>query len=104
MAPRSSDLRLAGELLDLDDHELRRLERAEPDDHVDDSQIDVALRRSLGIALDEIGFPGRAPEERPFAIQVVHEGPDVEPELGPERLVVGLEYRPLGAAVQAFLD
>ena len=42
--------------------------------------------------------------ERALAEQVVHERADVEPDLRPQRLVVGLEHDPLGAAVEALLE
>src|ERR1044071_6746673 len=40
-------LNLAGDLLDLDDHELGGLERREADDDVDDAEIAVVLGRGL---------------------------------------------------------
>ena len=42
--------------------------------------------------------------ERALAEQVLHEGADVEPDLRPQRLVVGLEHHPLRAAVEALLE
>ena len=34
----------------------------------------------------------------------MHEGADIEPDLRPQRLVVGFEHDPLGAAIETFLD
>ena len=42
---------LAGDLLDLDDDELGRLERREADQDVDDAEVDVVLRGRLPVAL-----------------------------------------------------
>src|SRR5579864_1557444 len=50
---------LAGHLLDLDDDELRRLQRSEADDDVDDSQVDVILRGGFVITLYEVGVGWR---------------------------------------------
>src|SRR3954453_23873104 len=50
----SSDLNLSGLLLNLDEDELGRLERGEPDQDVHDPAIDVVLRGGLGIAPDVI--------------------------------------------------
>ena len=61
-------------------------------------------RGGLAVALDEVGVARRLPLEGALPEQVVHEGADVEADLRPERLVVGLEHHPLQAAVQALLD
>ena len=42
--------------------------------------------------------------EGALAEEVVHKGADVQADLRPERLVVGLKDHPLGAAVEALLD
>jgi hypothetical protein len=41
-------------LLDLDDDELSRLDRCEPDDDVHDAVVDVVLRRRVLAAPDEV--------------------------------------------------
>ena len=56
------------------------------------------------VALHEVGLARRRALERALAEQVVHERADVEPDLRPQRLVVGLEHHPLRAAVEALLD
>ena len=94
----------AGELLQPDDDELGRLQRREPDDDVDDAEVDVVLRRRLGVALDEVRLARRRALEGALAEQVVHERADVEPDLRPERLVVRLEHHPLRPAEQALLE
>ena len=58
----------------------------------------------LLVALDEVRLARGRALERALAEQVVHERADVQPDLRPERLVVGLEDHPLQPAVQAFLD
>src|SRR5262249_52092567 len=42
--------------------------------------------------------------ERAAAEEVMHERADVEADLGPERLVVGLEHHPLERLAEALLD
>src|SRR5262249_19522303 len=102
--PIPLDLDLAGDLLELDDHELGRLEWSEADDDVDDAEIDVVLRGGLLVTLHEVRVSWRAPLERPLAEEIVHEGAHVEPDLSPERLIVRLEDHPLCSPEQAFLD
>src|SRR3954471_4490139 len=100
----SSDLRGGAELLDVDQHELRRLERCETDEDVHDSPVDVVLRVVLRVALDEVRLLGSTALEHALPPQGVHERTHVEPDGGPQRLVVGLEDHPLGAPVEALLD
>src|SRR5262252_3669541 len=95
---------LGGDLLDLDDDELRRLERSEADQNVDDPVVDVGLRRGLAAALDEVRILRRRALERALLEQRLHERADVQADLRPQRLVVRLEYHPLRAAEQALLD
>src|SRR5215210_6881094 len=97
-------LDLAGHLLDLDDHELGRFEGRETDDDVDDAPIDVVLGRGLLVALDEVGLLGRTALEGALAEEVLHEGPNVQADLRPQRLVVWFEDNPLGSTVEAFFD
>src|SRR5262249_42245151 len=52
--PRDLCLDLSGLLLERDDYELGRLQRCKPDDHVDDAEVDVVLRRCFGIHFDEV--------------------------------------------------
>src|SRR4026208_1220783 len=92
---RSLRLHLSGKLLDLDDDELRRFEGCEPDENVDDAEVDVVLRGRLGVALHEVRFARAAPLKCALADQVLHECADREANLPPERLVVGLEDDPL---------
>src|SRR5262245_57651434 len=101
---RRSDFDLSSDLLERDDHELGGLERREADDHVDDAEVDIRLGGGLFVALDEVRFARRAALKRTLAEQVVHERADVEPDLRPQRLVVGLEHRELEPAEQALLD
>ena len=95
---------LAGDLLQPDDDELGRLQRREADHDVDDAEVDVVLRRRLGVALDEVRLARRRALERALPEQVVHERADVEPDLRPQRLVVRLEDDPLRAAEQRLLE
>src|SRR6266852_95621 len=100
----SSDLDLAGHLLELDDHELGRLQRSEADDDVHDAQVDVILGGRLLVAFDEVGLLRRSALEGALAEQVVHERADVQPDLRPQRLVVRLEHHPLRTAIETLFD
>src|SRR5690349_13542263 len=99
-----SGLDRACDLLDLDDHELGRLERREADDDVHAPKVDVVLRSGLLVALHEVRLARRAALERALREQRVHERAEIEAYLRPQGLVVGLEHRPLRAAVQALLE
>ena len=77
---------------------------AKPTMDVDDAEVDVVLRRGLLVALDEVRLARRGALERALPEQVVHERADVEADLRPQRLVVGLEHHPLRAPVEALLD
>ena len=56
----------ARHLLDLNDDELRRLQRREADEDVDHAVVDVGLGRGFAVALHEVGLVGRlALEMRP---------------------------------------
>src|SRR5262249_22219557 len=98
------DLDLPGHLLQIEDHELGRLEWREADHDVNDPQVAVVLGGGIFVTLDKVGVAWCLSLECTLAEQVVHECPDVEPDLRPEWLVVGLEDNPLQPAVQAFLD
>ena len=95
---------LTGHLLQFDDDKLRRLERREADDDIDDAEIDVVLRRGFFVALYEVSIARRGALKRPLAKQIVHERAQVEADLRPQRLIVGLENDPVSAAIKAFLD
>src|SRR5262249_44379728 len=91
-------------LLDLDHDELGGIERGEADQDVDDALVDARLRIIFRIAFDEIGLLWRGSLEGAFEKQILHEGADVEPDLAPKPLVIGFEYHPLRAIVQARLE
>src|SRR5215212_929474 len=87
----SSRLDLAGDLLDAQNDELRGLERRESDEDVHDAAVDVVLCGCLAVALDEVRLARARALERALSEQRLHERADVEPDLGPQRLVVALE-------------
>src|SRR5579862_5261211 len=99
-----SGCRLASELLDADDDELGRLQRREADNDIDDSEIDVALRRGFAVALHEVRITRRGALERALAKQRLHKGANIQPDRRPQRFVVRLEHRPLQAPAQALLE
>src|SRR5262249_32018169 len=102
---RSSPLwQIAGDLLDDDDHELGWLQRRETHRDIHNAEVAVGLRGGLLVAFDEVGLRGGGALERPLAEKAVHEGPEIQADLRPKRLVVGLEDHPLRAAIQAFLE
>src|SRR6266849_1398970 len=61
----SSSLELSSYLLELDDHEFRRLQGCEADHDIDHAAIDIALRGGFAVALHEVGclwrFAWKAP-------------------------------------------
>src|SRR5206468_3755206 len=95
---------LSGHLLDFDDDEFGRLEWREADHDVDNAQVNVVLSRGFLIALHEVSVARGHALERALAEKPVHECADVEPNLRPQWLVVGLEDDPLSAAIEALLD
>src|SRR6185436_2519868 len=95
---------LTGHLLDLDDHKLGGLEWREPDHNVHDAAIDVALRRGLLVALHEVSVARRLALKCALPEQVVHEGADVQANLGPQRFVVWLEDHPLQSTIESLLN
>src|SRR5688572_1951772 len=99
-----SHLNLSGHLLELEHDELGRLERREAHHDVDDAAVDVALGRGVLVALDEVRLSRCAALECALPEQIVHEGANVESDLGPEWLVVGLEHDPLEPAKETLLD
>src|SRR3569833_1563593 len=101
--PRSR-LYLPRHLLDLDHHELGGFERRETDHDVHDARIDVVLRGGLLVAFDEVGVARAAALECALPNQAVHEGAEIEADLRPQRLVVGLEHHPLRATEQTLFE
>src|SRR5882757_2983599 len=67
----------AGALLDLDDNELRRLERREANNHVHDTVVHVVLGHRLPAALHEVGIARGCARECSLATQTLHELVDV---------------------------
>src|SRR6185295_4749519 len=79
------NLDLSGELLDLDDHKLCRLERRKPDEDVDDAFVNVVLSGRLFIALHQIGLTRRLSLKCTLTKQALHESTHVQAYLSPER-------------------
>jgi hypothetical protein len=79
-------------------------QRAEADLEIHDPGVDVGLRGRFVITFDEVGLIGRGALKGAPSEQVVHEGARREPQLLPQRFVIRLEHRELGAAIQAFLN
>src|SRR5689334_4292769 len=90
-----------GLLAEFDDDELGGAQRREPHEDVHDARGLVDLRRRLGVDLHEVGVIAGAPGERPVAELDLHEAADRRPQARPQRLVVGLEHRPLDPVVDA---
>src|SRR5262249_9085870 len=79
---------LPGDLLDLYDHEFRRLQRRKSHHDIHNPEIDIVLRSGVLIALDEICLLRLLPLERTLAKQIMHKCSDIQPDLRPERLVI----------------
>ena len=73
-----SGLNLAGHLLDLDDHELRRFQGRKAHQNVDNAPINVVLRRGFFIALDEVGLPGALPGKGSLSEKVMQKRADID--------------------------
>src|SRR5262249_33565672 len=97
-------LDLSGDLLNLDDNELSRLERRKAHDDVNDALVDVVLRCGFPVALDEVRLSRRRALERSLLKQILHERANIEAYLRPEWLIVWLEHDPLSATVQTLFD
>src|SRR6266581_2765239 len=74
---------LSCDLLDLDHHEFRWLQRGKSHDDVHNSKIDIVLRSGLLVALDKIGVLRSLTLECALPKEVVHKGADIEPNLRP---------------------
>src|SRR5437016_9593216 len=95
---------LAGHLLEFDNYKLSRFQWREANHDVDDAKVDIVLRCRLLIAFHEIRVFRRGALKGSLPKEVMHERADVEANLGPERLVIGLEYNPLRAAIETLFD
>src|SRR4029077_4876296 len=95
---------LPGELLDLDDDKFGRFEWCKADKDVHDAVINVVLCCRFVVAFDEIRFARRFSLECALSEEALHECADVEPDLGPKRLIVRLKDTPLCAAIERFLE
>src|SRR5215213_1809781 len=91
-------------LADRQDHELRWPQRREPNADGHDARIHLGLGVGLTVTLDEERLRRRLTLEGAAAEQIQHEGPDIQPQAGPQVFVVGFEHRPLDAVVEALLD
>ena len=100
----SLSLNLLRILLDLDDHELGRLQGGKAHDDVDGSSVDVVPRRGLFVALDEVRFPWATALEGALAEKIMHESTHVQADLRSKRLVIGLKDHRLGASLNGLLQ
>src|SRR6266446_5603963 len=98
------DLNLASYLLDFNDNELGRLQGCESHKDINHAAFNIVLSGGFAVAFDEIGLLRTGTLKRAPNKQIVHKGPDVEPDLGPKTLIIGFENDPLCAAVKALLD
>src|SRR5437870_3115076 len=95
---------LSGHLLDLDNYKFRRLQWGKADHNVDDAQVDVILCGSFLVALYKICVGRRYPLESVLPEQVMHKSANVQPNLRPQRLVVGLKHDPFQCTIKTFLN
>src|SRR5213080_1442328 len=94
----------ARELGDLEDDELRRFHRGDPDLDDELARVDRLRGVHLAVALDVERFAGGGPKERAVAPDANQEGADGALDPLPERHVVRLEDHPLGAQQDGALD
>src|SRR4051812_19062156 len=87
----------AGELRELEDDELRRLDRSDTDLTHDHAGVDALGRVGLAVALDEERLVGRQPEQCTLAPLVHEEGADRTADARPQCRIVRLEHHPLRA-------
>src|SRR5262245_1688045 len=94
----------AAHLLEPEDHELRRLDRRDPD--LDDQLAGVAhsWRVKLGVALDVEGLLGCCAKQRAAAPDARQERGDGSTHALPQVHIVRLKYHPLGALVDRFFQ
>src|ERR1019366_1440573 len=78
-------LDLSGDLLNLNDHKLRRFQRREADEDVHDAPVDVVLGGGFLVALHEVGFLRRLALKRALSEKSLHERAKIQPDLRPER-------------------
>src|SRR5260221_9697809 len=100
MAILSSCLNLPRNLLDLDDHKLRWLQRGKPDNDVNDAEVNVRLGGRLFVTLYEISVTWCLTLKGSLTKEILHESADFEGNLGPQRLVVWLKDNPFGTPVK----
>src|ERR1700745_4325444 len=97
-------LNLASNLLDLNDDELSWLQRSESNQDVNHAAVDIVLRGRFVVALDEISLLLARTLKCSLDEQILHKGAHIEPDLGPETFVIGLEHNKLGPAVETLFD
>src|SRR5438105_2938583 len=88
-------------LAQLENDEFGGLERCETDQDVDYAVINILLCCGGAIALDEKGVIRLATLESSSTELCQHKRANVQPQAGPERLVIGFEDGPLDAVVDA---
>jgi hypothetical protein len=75
-------LYVSGHLLDLDDHELRRLQGCETEDDVHNAPVYIVVGDGRFVALDGVRLPQGPALEGALAEKRLHEVADVEADLG----------------------
>src|SRR5215212_342554 len=103
-SPFTSFLEFSYHLLNLDNHEFCWFERCKAYQYVNNSQVSVSLRGSLGITFDKECLIRRSSLKRTLPEQTHHIGPDIEPYPCPQRLVVWFKDNPFCTAKEGFLN
>src|SRR5215470_11650249 len=91
-------------LAQLEDHELGRLDRRDPDDRDHLARVADLRRVGLLVALDEERLLRGGAEQRAVAPHPGQERADVPPDRPPQQLVVGLEDDPPGTVPDGLLE
>ena len=98
------DFAISRPLADAEDHELGGLQRRDADQADQPAVVEVVLRHGRAVALHEVGLLGLVAEQRAALPFVEQEILDRAPHVGPQRVAVGLEHRPLRALVDRALE
>src|SRR6185295_2016874 len=100
----ASGLGVGRPLADAEDHELGRLHRRHADEADQAPVVVVVLGHRRAVAADEERLLGLVAQQRAVAPQGEQEVLDGAADVVPQAAVVGLEHRPLGAAVDRVLE
>src|SRR2546421_1341604 len=103
-AGRASYSAVRGPLADAEDDELGGPQRRDADQADKPAVVQVVLGHRRAVAFNEVRLFRLIAQQRAHLELVEQEVLDRAPDVGPERLTVGFEDRPLGSAVDGVLE